>query len=184
MYIVPFFNYINTVVNYDMIYKNNFLSFFQIPQIKLVYLSFNLNFLTLKYILYSLLFLNIITLQKPYLNIGKKIKINLLLKKNLFIGCKVVLRREKIYSFLNFLIIAGFPKITMKSLTKKSLNLNLLNSLVSFTFNLNSLSVQFREIEYYYTFFQYLNNLTITIQFSKELPKFQFLSYMYIPTRL
>lgn len=183
MFLIPFAYYNNLVNTYDSIAKNNFISSFQIPQVKLVYVSFTLNFLSLKYILYSLLFLNIITLQKPYLNFGKKIKVNILLKKNSFVGCKVVLRNSNMNSFLNLLIIKMFPLIKMNLLTKKSLNTSKLVPLNMFTFHLNSLSVHYTEIEDFYNYFQYLNNLSITIHLTKKISKFQLLSLLYISTK-
>lgn len=176
---IPYKVYSQQSLVYDDIYKNIRSSYFQKPQYYVVSLSINLLNVKLKYILYSLLFLNIITLQKPYLSFGKQVKINLNLQKGSFIGCKICLRKESMYSFLNNLILNIFPKVKIQTLFKKPLKSKQLKK--ELTFHLKDLAQYYNEIELFYPYFQTIQMLTITIHLTAPLSLNQYFSMLYLP---
>ena len=178
---IPFKQYTQELI-YDDIYKNLRSSYYQKPQYILVSLSLNLINVKLKYILYSLLFLNIITLQKPYLSFGKQIKINLNLQKGSFIGCKICLRKTNMFTFLNNLILNIFPKLNIHTLFKKPLkNKNLKKEL---TFHLKDVAQYYTEIELFYPYFQTIQLLTVTIHLTTPVSLNNYFSMLYLPINL
>lgn len=114
-----------TISSYDLITKYNYKNSFQIPKIKKI--SINLSSTNLafekKKIIPFLLLLELISGQKGTINISKKNKINLKIKKGMVMGCKVTLNESNSYKFLENLILFIFPNINNFkgfSLNKKS----------------------------------------------------------------
>ena len=85
--------------------KSAYLSIFRILQIcKLTCNVF-------KRIIKIILFLNLITNQQPFLTKKQKNNIFLKVKKNSIIGCKITLRKEYIYIFLEKIIFYILPNL-------------------------------------------------------------------------
>jgi len=69
-------------------------------------------------ILYPLTILELITNQKPIVTKAKKSVANFKLREGKIIGCKVTLRKQKMFSFLDKLLFIVLPQISDLKITK------------------------------------------------------------------
>ena len=77
-----------------------------------------------------ILFLKLITNQKPLITKSKKNIIFLKIKKNSIIGCKITLRKKNIFFFLEKVLIFILPNLTKIKINFKNQNI--------FNFKINS----------------------------------------------
>ena len=172
-----FFNYLN----YDILHKYHIKNYYKIPKIKSLLLFFNIKIEEMHQILYTLLFLEIISLQKPVLIISKgskrtldfKTKIQIKIKKGNILGCKVRLHKINLINFFTLLIIHYLPvnKEILKILNKKSKHL-------SITLLLRKLS----GFPLYLAFvnnFDFLKNIILTITFTQPITLSLFFSFCF-----
>ena len=126
--------YYKTVSIYDLLTKLNFKNVFEI--IKITKICLNVGFkdanIEKKNLINIILFLKLITNQKPLLTKSKKNNIFLKIKKNSIIGCKMTLRNKNVLDFLEKLIFFVLPNLNknqIKLQNKSTLNLQIKNVL-------------------------------------------------------
>lgn len=115
--------YYQNILVYDLILKQNYTSIMQLPRVeKIVLNTTSKNYINdKKLILFTLAGLKLISGQKPELNYTRKSIANFKIRQHQLIGCKVVLRKKGMYSFLDKLSKIIFPRIRdySKNNTKK-----------------------------------------------------------------
>lgn len=126
--------YYKTVGIYDLLTKLNFKNVFEI--IKITKICLNVGFkdanIEKKNLINIILFLKLITNQKPLLTKSKKNNIFLKIKKNSIVGCKMTLRNKNVLDFLEKLIFFVLPNLNknqIKLQNKNTLNLQIKNVL-------------------------------------------------------
>ena len=153
-------NYYNQVLKYDFLNKFNYKNINQIPRIEKIILNFNCKNFDIKKIATAILALELITTQKSVITKSKKVSINLKIRKGHPVGCKVILKKDKLESFLLKLLNKIFPELkNFKGLTFKSRSKN------SLTFALKDL-INFNELNSNFYLFTNLPALNITLIYS------------------
>jgi ribosomal protein L5 len=168
--------YYNHIFTYDALYKNYDISYYQIPKIQSLIISFYGQAQKIKYFLYSLLFFYIKTLQKPSLLFKKKLKISLMYKHGLFIGGKVQLRKRNLYIFLTDFHLRLYPLIL-----SEKVYIPLSKVQKNYTIQLTNMEKGFPEMEIFYAFFQHLHLFMITFEISSPQMVSLLLSQCRIP---
>ena len=150
--------YKKNVILYDLINKFNYKTIKNIPRISKIVLNFGFKTIDLKLLYTSFLALELITSKKGIFTQAKTSNILLKIRKGNPVGCKVILKKNLMYSFLNKLIIEIFPKMKpLNTILYKNKFSN--TTAVSFTIK-NSLI--FSEFEKNYYLFNNLPELDIT----------------------
>jgi len=147
--------YIENVINYDLVNKFKYNSIKNIPKIQKIYLNFNCKTTLLKFLLSSLVALELISLQKSIFTYTKTSNILFKVKKGSPVGCTVVLRKNNMEWFLTELLTNIFPKL-------ESTNKLNIKKCHIFSFKIKNPLI-FQELEKRYQFFNNLTNLNITI---------------------
>ena len=107
--------------------KFNFQNIFEVPKIEKIVVNMGVGEAALdsKKINAAIDELALITGQKPQLTQAKKSIAGFKLRKGLNIGCKVTLRKNRMYEFLDRLIFIALPRVRdFKGLSKKSFDGN------------------------------------------------------------
>lgn len=146
-------------INYDLITKLNLINIFNIPKINKITLNIGLknsNMEKKKMTLIALL-LRLIINQQILITKSKKNNIILKIKKNDIIGCKLTLRKNNIYFFLEKLLIFILPNI--KDFNGLLLNKNSKNIL---NFKISNI-LNFFELEKEFLKFQNIPNIDINL---------------------
>jgi len=184
MYKLPYSFFFSNHLTYDLLAKYHLKNFYQIPRLESIILSLNFNPQNTKQILHSLLFLEIISLEKPFLIIAGKtkntLKLKLKIKEGSILGCKVILKKLTLEVFLSNFIIEILPNYLMK--LKKTKSQNLLKPTNTFNIVLKDLKL-FLPYSLFYKQFEHLNLLTITFLFNKPLPLYFLKSLFLIPSK-
>jgi large subunit ribosomal protein L5 len=154
-----FESYYNNIIKYDFINKFYYKNHKKIPKLNKIILNFNCKNINLKLLISSIVALELITAQKSVLISSKKSNITLKIRKGNPIGCKVTLRKEKMYIFFFRLVSEIFPNLKMFN---GFLNKKLKKSLNSFSFKIPKILFLY-ELENYYQFFKDLPYLQIVI---------------------
>ena len=134
----------NNIVKYDLFNKFNYNYSSNIPTLKKITLNFGINNSDLEKLISSALFLKLISDRKSSLTSSKISDIKLKIKKGYPVGCKVTLKKDKMFNFLLKFII----KIITKSKNFRKISLKTKNNSVSFTIKKTDLKTT--ELEYYY----------------------------------
>ena len=105
--------YYDHVICQDLILKQNYTTIFQLPSFKKVTIntSSKLYLVDKKYIVPSILGVELITGQKPKLTYAKKSIASFKIRENQLLGCKVTLRGASLYLFLDVLITMILPRL-------------------------------------------------------------------------
>jgi large subunit ribosomal protein L5 len=150
----------NNITQKEFISNFYYKNINQIPKIKQIVLNIGIkNIVNNKFlILPTFLALELITNSSHQITKSKKNNINLKIKKNNIIGCKIILKKQNVYTFLQKLILFVLPNI--KNFKKYKSNIILGNNISIIINNL----LLFPELEKYFNFFNYLDNLNITIK--------------------
>lgn len=106
-------NHYKNIIIYDLLTKLNFINIFEIP--KITKICINIGFkdanIEKKKLINIILLLKLITNQKPVITKSTKNNIFLKIKKNSVIGCKITLQKNKIFNFLEKIIIFILPNL-------------------------------------------------------------------------
>jgi len=156
-------NFYLKTLKYDLTNKFCYKNTKELPKIKKIILNFGCNTTELKSLSSSLLALKLITNQKGNLTITKHSNIFLKIRKGNPIGCKITLRKTRMFNFLTKIIIQIFPQLKNFygfNVTRK-LKKNMFSYELHETFN-------FTELENNYYLFNNLPNLGITIVISSK----------------
>ena len=156
MYILE--HYYNTIIKYDLINKFCYSNKKKIPKLTKVILNLGCNGHEVKKIAASLLSLELISKQRGTLTLVKNSNVLLKIRKGAPVGCKVVLKKSKMYQFLFKLLVEVFPRIK----DFKGLILRKNNNANSFSFYINDLMV-FKELNTNFYLFNNLPSLNIIL---------------------
>lgn len=143
-------NHYKSVITYDLLTKLHYKNIFEVPKITKICLNIGFKNANIekKKLINILVLLKLITNQKPVVTQSKKNNIFLKIKKNSIIGCKVTLRKNNIYVFLEKLILFVIPtlnkKIKFNEENKNILNFQIKN-ILNF-FELRREFLKFKEI--------------------------------------
>lgn len=117
----------NTKLKSSLMSKLKYKNIFQIPKIKKVVLNIGVgeNVSDSKKIKNAIEDLMMISGQKPTITKAKKSIAGFKLRKGMDIGCKVTLRKNRMYEFVDRLITIALPRVRdFKGLSKKSFDGN------------------------------------------------------------
>jgi large subunit ribosomal protein L5 len=152
-------NYYQNIIQYDLINKFHYKNLQKLPKLQKIVLNFGYKNPNLKNLASALLFLELITTKRGVITTAKGPHILLKIKKGNPVGCKVILKKNLMYSFFTRLLIDIYPQIKeFKNYTiqKKNQQSN------TFSYQLKNTFI-FLELERNYNLFSNLSNLTITI---------------------
>lgn len=115
------------VTVYNLLYKLNLKNIFEMPKITKICLNIGFKGANInkKKLINIILLLKLLTNQKPLITKSKKNNIFLKIKKNSIIGCKITLRKNNIYLFLEKILIFILPNLNKLKINLK--NKNILN---------------------------------------------------------
>lgn len=159
--------YYNRVIRYDLLNKFLYKNCMELPLLKKIVLRFNISQSSLKNVLPALTALLLVSNQKPFLKISKKIKIRLQIKAGVAGSCFVDLRGKEQYFFLEKLIFFILPRL-------KDFRYFLHNTHVNF--DVDNIFL-FRELEKGYEYFQYLPKLNVSMFFHSSMKR-EVLAYL------
>lgn len=145
-------------LNYELINKFNYANTKELPKITKIILNFGCKKIDIKRLAASLLALELITYQKSKLTTTKHSNVVLKLRKGNPVGCKVEIRSQKMYYFLEKFLAEIFPKI--KNFNGIYINKQCKKRAISYKINDN---FAFRTLEKNYSLFNSLPKLDITI---------------------
>lgn len=126
--------YYQNILAYDLILKQNYTSIMQLPRVEKILLNTtSKTYVTdKKYILFTLAALELLSGQKPQLTYAQKSIANFKIRQHQIMGCRVVLRENQMYTFLDKLSKIIFPRI--RDYSKRKL-LTQINTNALFTSN-------------------------------------------------
>lgn len=151
----------NTILKYDLLNKFTYKKTKNLPKLKKIILNFGCKNTKLKNLAASFLALELISYKKSSLTKTKKPNLFLKLRKGSPVGCKVILRNQKMFDFLTLNINEIYPK--EKNLVKINNNKNLIAKNF-FSYEIHNKFI-FNELEKHYYLFNDLEKLDITIVF-------------------
>jgi large subunit ribosomal protein L5 len=140
----------NHNVNYDLITKLNIINIFNIPKINKIILNIGLKNSNMekKKMTSIVLLLRLIINQQVLNTKSKKNNIILKIKKSDITGCKLTLRKQNIYFFLEKLIIFILPNIKeFKGILVNKKTKNILNLKISNFLNFFELEKEFLKFQ-------------------------------------
>lgn len=150
-------NYYNKIIKQELFNKFNYKTIHKAPVLEKIVLNFGCRSSDIKLISSAILALELITTQKGKITTSKKPNIILKLREGNPVGCKVTLKKQKMYNFFNKFLLEILPKLKnvkdLKFLLKKKEN-------QSFSYRLEN-SLLFFELENNYYLFNNLSNLQI-----------------------
>lgn len=169
-----YYYYYNNILKQEFLTKYIYKNVYQLPKIKKIVLSLPFSHLSLRVLLPLLSALMLISSQKPTLKISNRPIVLLRLKSGLPMGCKVDLRGQQLFRFLEKLTFSILPRLKEFSLffRKNVLFLSIPNLFV------------FKEIEKDYEYFPELPPLTVAFVFPTSMSRqeiFDFLSAFHFP---
>ena len=155
-----FYTHYKETISYDLILKKNIENILEIPKLEKIILNTTSKVIVYdkKYIIPGLIALEIISGQKQKTTAAHKSISGFKLRENQIIGCKVDLRGELMFHFLEKLITIVLPRVRnfrgifFKFFDGKG-NLNL---------GLSSLLI-FPELENYFEYFEFIRGINITL---------------------
>lgn len=146
-------------IKHDLINKFKYNKTIHIPKIKKITLDFNSKNTKLKNLSSSLLAIEIIALKKGSFTLAKKANIVIKIRKGNPVGCKVILRKNRMFNFLENNILDIIPKLKYSNslyLSHNKMNKNVLS------YNITNLFI-FNELEKNYYLFNELKKLNVII---------------------
>lgn len=152
-------SYLKKTIRYDFINAFFLKNLTQIPNLKRIVIYFGYQQSLFKPIIFGLLALEVISLKKGKLTQSKRLNIFLKIKKGIPVGCKVILRKNFMYSFYLKLITVILSK------TKKFKSIQLqknIKSIKAISFKVKN-PLLFFELENQYQFFKNLPKIDITL---------------------
>jgi len=166
------------ILSYDLILKQNYRSIMQLPRLdKIVLNTTSKTYVNeKKNILFTLAALELISGQKPQLTYARKSVANFKVRQDQIIGCKVVLRENLMYAFLDKLSKIIFPRIreipNKKNLTQININKKTLGSqkLAASSFGFKNLMI-FPELEKHYELVDNFKGMNVSFVLSNSTNK-------------
>jgi large subunit ribosomal protein L5 len=158
-------SYSREIISQDLIYKQNIHNIMQLPSIeKLVINSTSKSFIEdRKNITPTLLGLEMICGQKLKISVAEKSIAGFKIRQGQTIGCKVTLRKDSIYSFLDKLTLVILPRFNNFT----ALTLESFDKQANYTIGLNDLLL-FPELETQFELFENLKGIDISFVMRKK----------------
>jgi len=158
-------SYYREIISQDLIYKQNIHNIMQLPSIeKLVINSTSKYFIEdRKNITPTLLGLEMICGQKLKISVAEKSIAGFKIRQGQTIGCKVTLRKDSIYSFLDKLTLVILPRFNNFT----ALTLESFDKQANYTIGLNDLLL-FPELETQFELFENLKGIDISFVMRKK----------------
>jgi large subunit ribosomal protein L5 len=151
-------NYYKKIIRYDLINKFFYTHLDEIPQLKKIILNFGCKNFEIKHISSALLSLELITTKRGSLTKAKRSNVLLKIRKGYPVGCIVILKKTKMYSFFFKLLVEVFPNLKVF----KGISTHKKAEKTSFSFTLKDL-INFKELEKQFYLFINLPPLNITL---------------------
>ena len=170
-----FKTYNKNLVNFDLVNKFSYKSVNKIPKIDSIIINLSLKKNDFKLLIVYLSALKLITKQKGTVILAKKSNIVLKVRKGTPIGCKLTLRKKKMFEFYFKLINKNLLALNKDKITKKV-----------FSFQIKDIFT-FEELESNYQFFNSLKFFNINIKTKsncKKQNKFLLYSFKIITLHL
>lgn len=164
------------ILSYDLILKQNYTTIMQLPRLdKIVLNTTSKTYVNeKKNILFTLAALELISGQKPQLTYARKSVANFKVRQDQIIGCKVILRENLMYVFLDKLSKVIFPRIreipnkkNLAQINKKRLESS---KLAASSFGLKNLMI-FPELEKHYELVDNFRGMTVSLVLSNSTNK-------------
>ncbi len=158
-------SYYREIISQDLIYKQNIHNIMQLPSIeKMVINSTSKSFIEdRKNITPTLLGLEMICGQKLKISVAEKSIAGFKIRQGQTIGCKVTLRKDSIYSFLDKLTLVILPRFNNFT----ALTLESFDKQANYTIGLNDLLL-FPELETQFELFENLKGIDISFVMRKK----------------
>lgn len=158
-------SYYREIISQDLIYKQNIHNIMQLPSIeKMVINSTSKSFIEdRKNITPTLLGLEMICGQKLKISVAEKSIAGFKIRQGQTIGCKVTLRKDSIYSFLDKLTLVILPRLSNFT----ALTLESFDRQANYTIGLNDLLL-FPELETQFELFENLKGIDISFVMRKK----------------
>ena len=148
-------NYYTKIIKQELINKFNHKTIKNLPKLKKITLNFGCKKSEVKSVAACLLALELISSKRSKITVSKKPNILLKIRKGDPVGCKITLKKEKMYNFLSRLLIEILPKfknfVDLKFFIKKN----------NFSYKLENPLILL-ELEKNYYLFNKLPHLNIT----------------------
>ena len=155
-----FFKYYKqAIVKHDLINTFFYANPTKVPSFKKLVLNFGSQKSNFRQLISSLLALELISSKKSNLTKSNHVNILLKIKKGNPVGCKIILKKELMYSFYLRLITSIFPKIKKLQKNQQQKNLKVTKAVSVRLQN----SLVFTELESQYQFFKSIPSLDITL---------------------
>jgi len=152
--------YYDNIIKYELLTKFNYKNLNQIPNIKSIHLNFGIKQVELKILLPCLISLQLITLQTPFITQSNKHNMSLKIRKGDPVGCKIILRKKILHSFISKLILIVLPKIDNFEGFRAKIN-------NCFAFHIKDILI-FSEIANHYTLFERMPILDISFKTNSQ----------------
>lgn len=151
-------HFYNKNMKYDLLNKFYYINTKKLPKIKKIVITLNCKTTKMASLAFSSLALELVTSQKSQFIISKKANLLLKIRKGNPIGCKVTLKKNKMFKFLENTCCNIIPQL--KVLNKMSIESKINKNY--FKYNIANLFI-FNELEKNYYLFNEIGNLNITI---------------------
>jgi large subunit ribosomal protein L5 len=153
-------------LKYDLANKFVYNKTKEIPKLKKIILNFGCKTTNIKNLAASMLALELVSLQKGILTQTKASSILLKVRKGNPVGCKVTLKKTRMFKFLTRLLVEIFPKT--KNFDGLRFSPGAKQS--TFSYQLHD-TLNFNELEKNYSLFNSLSQLKITFVTDSKLKK-------------
>lgn len=165
----------NKNIKYDLLNKFYYINTKKLPKIKKIVITLSCKTTKMSNLAFSSLALELITSQKSQFIISKKANLLFKIRKGSPVGCKVILKKNKMFEFLENTCCNIIPQL--KLLNKMSLKGRINKNY--FKYNISNLFI-FNELEKNYYLFNEINNLNVTIVTdSTKIKETSFLFYSF-----
>ena len=155
-----FYKHYKETISYDLILKKNIENILEIPKLEKIILNTTSKVIAhdKKYIIPGLIALEIISGQKQKTTAAHKSISGFKLRQNQIIGCKVDLRGELMFHFLEKLITIVLPRVR----NFRGIFFNFFDGKGNLNLGLSSLLI-FPELENYFEYFEFIRGINITL---------------------
>ncbi len=130
----------DNIICFDLVFKDHYINIMELPQLNQITFNTGLGLkaiLDKKQILIALLNMELVSGQRPIITRAKKSIDKFKLRENMPVGCKVTLRKNLLYIFLDRFINIIIPSLDISSIPVKQVSIkdNQLNNLLSQDFS-------------------------------------------------
>ena len=174
--------YYQKILTYDLILKQNFSNIMQLPRIdKIILNTTSKNYVNeKKNLVFTLAALELISGQKPQLTYARKSVANFKIRQHQILGCKILLRENLMYAFLDKFSRIILPRIrdytqkNQKNFLIRQNQANKSKKLQAYSLGLKNLMI-FSELENHFELVENFRGMNITFIFSNCSSKSNFI---------